>query len=916
MDDLVSEFISEAAEGLAELDLELVTLEKNPNDAAIIGGIFRIVHTIKGTCGFLGLPRLESIAHAAENVLGRFRDRELLVTPEAVTLILRTLDQIKEILSVIEQDGTEPAGDDTALIGALDVMAALKPSSQEAEIDGMVDLGAPASGASDMIDLSAPAADSSDGDDNDMIDLGAPAANTASSDDEIDLGAPAVDDSDMIDLGAPAQQAEAAPAPAPVTAKKPEAAAVASTTKPREISASAQNIRVSVNLLEDLMTMVSELVLTRNQLLQTMRNQESTEFSAPLQRLNHITSELQEGVMKTRMQPIGMAWNKLPRIVRDLAQELNKKIDLEMIGAETELDRQVLELIKDPLTHMVRNSCDHGLESSADRRANNKPEMGRITLHALHEGGHIVIRITDDGKGLPVDIITRKILEKGMATEAELADMSKQEVLQFIFKPGFSTADAVTNVSGRGVGMDVVRTNIERIGGAIELESEEGVGTTVSIKIPLTLAIVAALIVEAGGERFAIPQISVLELVRTSAHSEHRIEYIDQTPVLRLRDRLLPLVNLGGLLNLKSDTLVDSTDCFIIVAQVGQNTFGIVVDQVFDTEEIVVKPVAPLLKDIGVFSGNTILGDGSVVMILDPNGLAAEIGAARSTENQKSRADQAKTDHSQIEIVSLLVFTAGNGTRKAAPLSLVSRLEEMSTENIETADGRMLMHYRERLMPLLPVSDTFDLADKGKRPVIVFNDGPRWAGLIVDEIVDIIEVPLTTEIKGDTPGILGTMIVDGRSTELIDTAYYLTRIHADWFSSVDVDKKKQNEILVIDDSPFFRHLLSPLLQQAGYAVTSVESAEHAIELKESGAVFDLIVSDIEMPGMDGFAFAEHVKASSEWSSIPLIALSGMTDNERIERGRQVGFLDYVGKTDREALLNTLQETLRSVGDSA
>ena len=399
------------------------------------------------------------------------------------------------------------------------------------------------------------------------------------------------------------------------------------------------------------MTLVSELVLTRNQLLQLARTQENNSFTVPLQRLSHITSDLQEGVMKTRMQPIGNAWNKLPRLVRDLSREMDKKIELIMLGADTELDRQVLELIKDPLTHMVRNSGDHGLESPAERRAAGKPETGHITLNAYHEGGHIIIEIADDGRGLPLDRIRAKVLKNGLATEAELAGMSETQLQRFIFRAGFSTAAVVTAVSGRGVGMDVVKTNIEKIGGTIDLKSVPGAGTTFTIKIPLTLAIVSALIVEAGGERFAIPQISVVELVRAQkeagrghneAGSEIVIERINDTPVLRLRDRLLPLVNLNDLLAL-GESKNDDTGAYIVVAQVGAGSLGIIVDRVFDTEEIVVKPVAPILRHVTMFSGNTILGDGSVIMILDPNGIArgTGIGASGDSKAKSSSATDA-----------------------------------------------------------------------------------------------------------------------------------------------------------------------------------------------------------------------------------------------------------------------------------
>ena len=595
MDDLLSEFLTETSESLAVLDVELVKLEQDPNDQGILSNIFRLVHTIKGTCGFLGLPRLEAVAHAGENVLGKFRDGELDVTPQAVTLILQCLDRIKDILSVLEATEAEPEGDDAELIAQLNAMA-----------DGNLPSSAPDVAAAPAEDA---AADSDAGPV--MSDFGFPVAAElleeveaaesagvkAASEEEIAAAMAAELEAEAADP-APVPEKTPAPEPAAVPARvasppaisKPSQPAEADAGAPKESSVAAQSIRVNVDLLENLMTLVSELVLTRNQLLQMVRNRDDSEFTVPLQRLSHITTDLQEGVMKTRMQPIGNAWAKLPRIVRDLAVEMNKKIDLQMVGAETELDRQVLELIKDPLTHMVRNSADHGLEDTPGRIDAGKPEVGRILLKAFHEGGYIIIEIDDDGRGINIDRVKAKAISNGLATEGELDSLSDQQIQQFIFKAGFSTAEKVTSVSGRGVGMDVVRTNIEKIGGTIELRSTEGTGSTFIIKIPLTLAIVSALIVESGGERFAIPQLSVLDLVRASNDSSHRIERIHNSPVLRLRDRLLPLVTLSKILGLEEDDSDDlgqdgatGDDRFIVVSQVGATTFGIIVDRVFDT---------------------------------------------------------------------------------------------------------------------------------------------------------------------------------------------------------------------------------------------------------------------------------------------------------------------------------------------
>jgi two-component system chemotaxis sensor kinase CheA len=648
--------------------------------------------------------------------------------------------------------------------------------------------------------------------------------------------------------------------------------------------------------------------------MQLARVSSDSQISVPLQRLSHITSELQEGVMKTRMQPIGNAWAKLPRLVRDLANELGKKIDLEMRGADTELDRQVLELIKDPLTHMVRNSGDHGLEKPADRRAAGKPETGRILLNAYHQGGHIIIEIGDDGRGLPVDKIRAKVLAQGLATEAELAQMNEHDVLRFIFRPGFSTAQQITSVSGRGVGMDVVKTNIERIGGTIELRSKEGRGTTFTIKIPLTLAIVSALIVQAGGERFAIPQIGVVELVRVGDEHEGstRIEMIKDAPVLRLRDRLLPLVSLSSLLRLR-EAPVGGLKGYVVVMQVGANVFGIVVDRVFDTEEIVVKPVAPILRHITMFSGNTILGDGSVIMILDPNGVARGAGITAEGRADDQQTVTATGGIRSDSSTSLLLFRAGDQTPKAVPLGLVARLEDIPVERIEMSGGTPVVQYRGQLMPMVPIAGHWEAPESGRQAVLVFTEGQRSMGLMVDEILDVVEEPLVIQPGSDRLGYLGSAVISERVTDVIDTVYWLSHAGGDWFRG---DRKSSSSaqkprLLLIDDSPFFRHLVVPALSAAGFDVTAVESPAEALRLRDAGVEFEALISDIEMPEMDGLSFARNVRASGAWMRLPLVALSSRAEPDDVTRGREAGFTDYVAKYDRDALLSSLRECLSS-----
>ncbi|BAE49130.1 hybrid sensor histidine kinase/response regulator [Paramagnetospirillum magneticum] len=879
MDDLLSEFLTETSESLSVLDIALVNLEQNPNDPQILGNIFRLVHTIKGTCGFLGLPRLEHVAHAGENVLGKFRDGELEVTPDAVTLILQSIDRIKLILGHLEQNECEPEGSDEDLIERLNAMA-----------EGRA-IGAP----------SAPPPPSP------PMPVFEPVA-----------AAPAPEPVAAAPEPEPEPEPEPVKASVPATTPQPSPPAAAAAPpvpagEAKESAVAAQTIRVNVELLENLMTLVSELVLTRNQLLQMVRGKDDSEFATPLQRLSHITTDLQEGVMKTRMQPIGNAWAKLPRIVRDLAVEMNKKIDLQMLGAETELDRQVLELIKDPLTHMVRNSADHGLEGTEERKRVGKPEIGKIVLNAFHEGGHIIIEISDDGRGLNLDRIKQKAIQNGLATESELEALTPQQIYQFIFKAGFSTAEKVTSVSGRGVGMDVVRTNIEKIGGTVELKSQPGKGSSFIIKIPLTLAIVSALIVECAVERFAIPQISVLELVRVTANSEHGIEMINNAPVLRLRDRLLPLVSLKRLLKLAEND-EEQQETFIVVTQVGTYTFGIIVDRVFDTEEIVVKPVAPILRHISMFSGNTILGDGSVIMILDPNGIAGATGESgmMAGGTRDAEAQTVRESHADLK-TSLLVFRAGGDDLKAVPLALVARLEEIEVGEIEHSHGKPMVQYRGHLMPLIAIDGIMNFRDEGRQPVLVFSDKDHTMGLVVDEIVDIVEDRLKVELSADNPGVIGTAVIAGKATTIIDAGYYLPQAFGDWFGRNDKEFGNADfhapRVLLVDDSPFFRNLLTPLLSVAGYEVISVDGADKALQLRERGDEFDAIISDIEMPGMSGFEFAAAVRADGRWGTIPMVALSSHATEKDFERGRQVGFNDYIAKFDRDALLQTLASTI-------
>ena len=924
MDDLLREFLTETSESLDTVDNQLVRFEQDPNNAKILDNIFRLVHTIKGTCGFLGLPRLEALAHAGETLMGKFRDG-MPVTAEAVTLILSSIDRIKEILAGLEATEAEPEGNDQDLIVKLHHLAERGIETPPAAAGPVVSTPAaprasvtPAAKASVEGTLTYQVLER-----------------------ELRPGEVSLDElerafRETTTEAAPPLAPEMPPVPAPKrSAPAPETESGRQAAAPKTQSPSAkkakpvieveagesdrvanQSIRVNVDTLEHLMTMVSELVLTRNQLLEISRRNEDTEFKVPLQRLSNVTAELQEGVMKTRMQPIGNAWQKLPRIVRDLSSELHKQIELEMHGADTELDRQVLDLIKDPLTHMVRNSADHGLETSAERLAAGKSEQGTIRLSAYHEGGHIIICIADNGRGLNTERIKAKALANGLVTEAELEKMTEAQIHKFIFAPGFSTAAAVTSVSGRGVGMDVVRTNIDQIGGTIDIKSVMGEGASVTIKIPLTLAIVSALIVEAGGDRFAIPQLSVVELVRARANSEHRIERIKDTAVLRLRNKLLPLMHLKKLLKIDDGSSSDPENGFIVVTQVGSQTFGIVVDGVFHTEEIVVKPMSTKLRHIDMFSGNTILGDGAVIMIIDPNGIAKALGASGNASHEIADENAALRGGSAEQMTSLLVFRAGSSQPKAVPLGLVTRLEEVAADKIELSNGRYMVQYRDQLMPLVQMSGV-NVQTSGSQPILVFADDGRSMGLVVDEIIDIVEERLNIEVAGSGEGILGSAVIKGQATEVIDVGHFLPMAFADWFHRKEMRPSAlAQSVLLVDDSAFFRNMLAPVLKAAGYKVRVAQSAQEGLAALRSGLQFDVVLTDIEMPDMNGFEFAESIRADTHFGSMPIIALSSLVSPAAIERGRQAGFHDYVAKFDRPGLIAALKEQTAEISRAA
>ncbi len=694
-DEIVQEFLVESHENLDQLDRDFVQLEREPDSRDLLASVFRTIHTIKGTSGFLAFSRLEQLTHVGENLLARLRDGKLTMTPPIADGLLAMVDGVRDLLAAIEADGTEGSVDVAPVVAVISALLEGRETS-----------------------------------------------------------------------------AARAPEPAPVVAP---AAPVAAQREP-EVDAEAQaprrnvaeqSIRVDVDLLDTLMRQVGELVLCRNQIVRQAGLQDDLDLVRASQRLSLIASELQEGVMKTRMQPIDHLWSKLPRVVRDLGAQCGKQVRLEMVGRETELDRTLLEAVKDPLTHLVRNAIDHGLEHPAGRAAVGKATEGLLLLKAFHEGGQVVVEVTDDGAGIDPERIRTKALEKGLRSAAQLAGLSGPEVLQLVFAPGFSTAAAVTNVSGRGVGMDVVKTNIEAIGGTIEIESTPGTGTTCRLRIPLTLAIVSSLTIECGGERYAVPQVNLAELVALDAgQAAEQVERVGTAEVYRLRGMLLPVVRLADVLGV--DPVRDDGQLVMAVLQAEGRRFGLVVDRVLNSEEIVVKALSSRLKSIGVYSGATILGDGTVALILDVQALAKR--TMRPDAMEREARDGRAFDTAPDDAGRVLLAGVGDGREVAIPLATVTRLEQVRPDRVERVGRREVIQYRGGILPIVRLDRHLHAtSERGEEDllVIVYSSGGRSVALVVDEVVDIVDaVDVRSDV--DDEGLLGSAVVRDRVIELLD----------------------------------------------------------------------------------------------------------------------------------------------------
>lgn len=715
---------------------------------------------------------------------------------------------------------------------------------------------------------------------------------------------------------APAEASLPIDAPVPVAEVPGPAVAEPPIANKPTGSAAETTVRVPVAILDRLMNLTGELVLGRNQLLQTIETQGHVALKGTGDYINRITSELQEAVMRSRMQPLDNVFGKFQRVVRDLGQRLGKKCDLTIEGREVELDKSIIEAIADPLTHLVRNALDHGVESPDVRAARGKRPTGTIRLAAVHQAGRVLITISDDGAGIDAEKLKAKAISKGLLTAEQAAQLGRREALDLVFHPGLSTAQTVTEISGRGVGMDVVRTNIAKLGGAIEIDTELGAGSTIRIKLPLTLAIMPALIVSGGGRRFAIAQSSIQELVRVrSDERAGRVEIIKDAEVLRLRGKLLPLVRVSTLLGPTWSAAANETAPLeIVVVESDKHRFGLVVDGLHDSEEIVVKPLGRHLKSSNCLLGATVLGDGQIALILDVANTAARANLA---EINTQDAEPAKNEF-DAESQSMLLFANHADERFAAPLSIVKRIERVEASQVVELGGQRLLQYRASTLPLLALEDhvkALPRTETARCYVLVYSMAGFDVGLLASQINDIRHLPPELDaVTCREPGILGSVVIEGQTIRVVDLYQLAGIAHPDWLrtEAPPVGPSAPKRLLLAEDSGFFRNQVASFLESQGYEVVKCEDGQHAWETLCSGEhEIHGIVTDIEMPRLNGLEFCSKVKSSEAYQRLPVIALTSLAGSEDVRRGEEAGIDEYQVKMDREQLLAAVRRLLKT-----
>jgi len=951
-EELLAEFLTESNENLSSIEQQLMDLEANPQDEEILAAIFRAIHTVKGSCGFLGLVGLEKVAHAGENLLSKIRSLKFEMNADLVSLLLECADAITSLLDGLESEGAEPDIDHSALINRLHAAERLVASMAGGEKPAQVEEENTTPNDS-LAELKAWAEDVDDKAAAVLLENGLLSAQAV-----IDAGFVKLKELDGFDAGSalkllgvakvaakPAKQdnkpkdAEKTKAESSVEAKpeanvevvkeavsaKPDTSPAVQASSPVPVKETALkptgakpkaagSIRVDIDLLDSLMNQVGELVLTRNRLIQMVQTSGNMEFVRVSRDVDQITEQLQSQLLRTRMQPIQSVWNSVPRIVRDMGKQLEKKITVVMHGEETELDRTILNAIKDPLTHIIRNSCDHGIEMPNDRRKVGKPAEGTLRLSASQESGFIVILIEDDGAGIDAERVKNKAISMGVLTPEQGDKISDKAALQLIFHAGLSTAEKVSNLSGRGVGMDVVRTEIERVGGNVDISSEPGKGTALRIRIPLTLAIISAMIVSCEGQRFAIPQMSIKELLSAPKGSDEW-RMIGGQSFFRLRGKLLPIMRLKETLKM-ADKAGDEGS--IVVIDLGDRTFGVLVDRIHGAEEIVVKPLGVHFQHLGFYGGCSILGDGIVIPIFDCNELANLMQLSPEVEAMRQAEEDDDGTVKQNELQHTLVFSQGE-QHFAIPMALIERLELFPAERIEHSGTSEVLQYRDDVLAVIRWGDLIESGERacsGDVYGLILSDGQKRMCLQVEKVKDILEIPLEIKMCSDNPLFLGTSVIEGIATEVIDVFEVVKKVDANWFSSTastlsnSNDKTLRQKILFVEDAAFFRNLVMPIFDSLGYEVWVATDGLEACKILEE-RMPDLILTDLEMPNMNGYELTDWVREREEYDDIPIVALTATPVGE-IDMMHRDKFVEVMLKLDRQSLTEGLRDIMTNI----
>ncbi len=948
--EILGEFVEESREHLADIEVQLLQIEalgKDINDG-LVNTVFRAIHSIKGAAGFLGLTQINDVAHRLENVLGRVREHQLIPDPYNVDVMLKAADRLRKL---IESISTSNETDNSELIARLDkilsddasakeILAAVaaeeshEASQEETAPVAKAKRASRARGPKAKPDT-AKRADAAAGKSpkkpkgvtgSSPKNLQDDCANASDADtiSDIDTSGSASRKLDIAESGLSLVQSIGSDQPiatatpkATTTQQKP--AASSETAVNTTLPTSETTIRVGVRVLDRLMNLAGELVLSRNQLLRSLSLDVSRNaaLDAIVGGLDQVTTELQETIMQTRMQPIGNVFNKFPRVIRDLSSTLGKQITLRMEGNEVEVDKTIVEAIADPLTHLIRNSCDHGIETPEVRVAAGKPESGDVLLRAFHQAGKVMIEITDNGAGMDPAKLRRKAIEKGLLTESSASHMSDRDAVNLIFAPGFSTAEAVTAVSGRGVGMDVVRTNIEKLGGSVEVTSELGKGSKISITLPLTLAIVPSMIVAVGDRRYALPQTNIAELVRTDG-AEKRIEMVSNSEVLRLRGALLPLIRLRDALGMPRETERSSKESQLVVVEAGRSRFALAVDRVLDCEEIVIKPLGSHLNNLPLLAGATILGDGRVAMILDAAGIASRMHLYSEPEAADALNGDEEEDNRREDMQRFVLMSNGPQDHFAISMDIISRIERVAVTEVEQVGDRRVLKYREGTLPLLAIDDVVTVTHTDKTDhiyVLVFKVYGHEVGLMAPHLKDIRDCSVANSVETSRqPGVAGIMVIDGVATRILDLYGICETARPEWFEKKPVvaTEKGPSRLLVCEDSAFFRNFLIRTLKEHGYVIQAGENGEEGWTLlTDHPNDFDMLITDVEMPELDGLGLTRRVRADGRFNNLPIIALTSLADQESIERGLKAGVNEYQVKMNKPELLAAIERLIQA-----